>query len=546
MSSEGRCTSRASHARCVCSRPYPWRRTFEQGGRRGGERDLEPVAGGDAELTGNRALVHNLWSYAKHEKLRRRLRSEEKRQSHSKQAEAHEKLAKGIAGLVDQITDDRRAGWCSACFVYSDHRRLHLKTGSLPGYLCTACGSPTLGCAAPRCAHMATRGFGSVQVPRYCAEHRHEIPGFEKSSTKIDDLGEYEGLFAFEKRNLAKGSKVGLMSVLSAGVVAATAGAAAPAIGGAVGSLQLAGGYVGAAATSHGLALLGGGSLAAGGLGMAGGTAVVTAVGGALGTALGASVTSAYIGDDKSFRIERLQEGTGIPVIVANGFLTQGKDTWAGWESMVKARYPDSPVYRVHWGSKELKALGSLIGGGIGKNSAVFAVRKAAAKGSRAAAKKLGPVGPVLLAADLAKNPWHTAKNRADRTGVALAGLLARTTADAYVLMGHSLGARVMVTAAEMLGTQSGGPAIQDIHLLGAAVGAKGDWRLLNDGVTSSVINYYSSNDRVLKYLYKAAQAGSAPAGLQGFRSKFPRIKDRNVSRRVHRHSDYFDSVQLV
>lgn len=508
--------------------------------------DFEPVADGDAELVANRALVGHLWSYAKHEKLRRRLRSEEKRQSHSKQADAHEKLAKGIASLVDHITDDRRAGWCSACFENTDHRRLHLKSGSLPGYLCTACGLPTLGCAGPRCAHMATRGFGSVHVPRYCAEHRHEIPGFEKLSLKVDDLSEYEDLLAFERPNLAKNTKVGLVSVLSAGALAVTAGAAAPAIGGAIGSLQIAGGYTGAAAMSHGLAVLGGGSLAAGGFGMAGGVAVITTAGGVLGTALGARVTSAYIGDDKSFRIEKLQDGTGIPVIVANGFLTQGKDTWAGWESMIKARYPDSPVFRVHWGAKELKALGSLVSGGIGKHGAVFAVKNAAARGSRAAAKKFGPVGPILLAADFAKNPWHTAKNRSYTTGVALAGLLTRTTVDAYVLVGHSLGARVMVTAAEILGAQTGAPTVQDIHLLGAALGAKGDRRLLNDAVTSSVFNYHSSNDKVLKYFYRVAQAGSAPAGLQGFNSKFLRIKDRDVSRKVHGHSDYFEAVQLV
>ena len=54
-------------------------------------------------------------------------------------------------------------------------------------------------------------------------------------------------------------------------------------MGGALGTLV--GGYSGAAATSYGLALLGGGSLAAGGFGMAGGAAVVGVVGGGLGGA---------------------------------------------------------------------------------------------------------------------------------------------------------------------------------------------------------------------------------------------------------------------
>ncbi|MFT6393308.1 MAG: hypothetical protein ACJA14_002838 [Ilumatobacter sp.] len=29
---------------------------------------------------------------------------------------------------------------------------------------------------------MAVRKQGPVRLPRFCAEHRHEIPGFEKAS----------------------------------------------------------------------------------------------------------------------------------------------------------------------------------------------------------------------------------------------------------------------------------------------------------------------------------------------------------------------------
>jgi len=58
---------------------------------------------------------------------------------------------------------------------------------------------------------------------------------------------------------------------------------AAPAIGGGIGSML---GLSGVVATNHGLALLGFGSLAAGGFGMAGGMTVVTATEMALGGSL--------------------------------------------------------------------------------------------------------------------------------------------------------------------------------------------------------------------------------------------------------------------
>lgn len=506
--------------------------------------DIEPIVDGDPPMARNRALVHNLWAYGKHEKQYRMLRNQEKRASHARQAKAHKKVAIGIAKLIDVEGTITRAGWCSACLTRGEHRKLEQGLGKIPAYLCTECGSPTLGCAAPRCPHMAIRGFGSFRIPRYCAEHGHDIPGFEKSKARIGPLENYRDFLTYDGRNMAVASRVAAV-VLAAGAVVGTGGLlAAPAIGGAVGTLV--GGYTGAVATSYGLALLGGGSLAAGGLGMAGGTAVVAALGSVLGGGLGALVTTAYIGADKSFRIDKLAEGTATPVIVSSGFLTEGGNSWGNWEPIIRRRYPESPVYRVHWGSKELAALARLVGGGVGKAGMGFAVKAAAARAGRTAAKKLGPLGPMLVATDLLKNAWHTAKVRADRTGVALAGLMARTDADTYILVGHSLGARVMVTAAQTLATDPEGPKIATIHLLGAAVGAKGDWRSLNEAATDAAYNYYSANDKVLKYLYTAVQAGSAPAGLRGFRSKFPKIKDRNVSRLVDSHSDYCGKVNLA
>ena len=189
---------------------------------------------------------------------------------------------------------------------------------------------------------------------------------------------------------------------------------------------------------------------------MAGGTAVVAAVGGALGGALGSSVTTAYIGADKSFSIELIKPGSGTAVIVANGLFSEGADTRKDWKDFVARRYPDSPIYRVHWGSNDLGDLVAMAKALGGQPAAALGVKGLAAKAGRAGAKKLGPLAPALVIAAVAKNPWHTAKVKADRTGVALAGLLARTDAKRYVLVGHSLGARVAATAAQTLATARG------------------------------------------------------------------------------------------
>lgn len=290
--------------------------------------------------------------------------------------------------------------------------------------------------------------------------------------------------------------------------------------------------------------------MAAGGLGMAGGTAVVTAVGAAVGGTLGASVTNAYVREDSSFKIELLRPGNGgMPVLVANGFLSDGKtsDKWKGWKQIVDERYPDSPVYRVMWGAKELKDLGIFSANAIGKAGAVGVVQAGGAVASKAASKMLGGFAwPAFLISDLAKNPWHVAKSRADKTGAILGDLLARTNAQSYVLIGHSLGARAMVVAAQTLGTKPGSPLIEAAHLLGPAIGAESDWTSLAAAVDEAVYCYHSSNDIVLKYVYTIAQAGQSAAGLNGFKPDTPKIVNVDVSERVATHFEYQQNVELA
>ena len=202
---------------------------------------------------------------------------------------------------------------------------------------------------------------------------------------------------------------------------------------------------------------------------------VVAVVGLSLGGGLGALVTTAYIGADKSFRIEKLVDGTATPVIVASGFLTEGGDSWGPWQQIIQRRYPDSPVYRVHWGAKNLRRWGDWWAAASGKLAWDLQSRRLRQERAGPQPKSWDPLGPMLVPADLLKNAWHTAKVRADRTGVALAGLMARTDADSYILVGHSLGARAMVTAAQTSATNPEGPKVATAHLLGAAIGAKGD-----------------------------------------------------------------------
>jgi len=152
--------------------------------------DIEPEVEGPAALQGNRALVHNAWAFAKFTYLKVNLPSEEEQEGAAKRAKAHQGVAAWITDLADDLGRTTTGGWCSACFTDAEHQKVKDPAGPLPAYLCGNCGSPTLPCAGPGCEHMAVRGRGPIRLPRYCADHRHEIPGFAKAARKMGTLAD--------------------------------------------------------------------------------------------------------------------------------------------------------------------------------------------------------------------------------------------------------------------------------------------------------------------------------------------------------------------
>lgn len=506
---------------------------------------IDPEVLGAQVLVANRFLVATTWAYAELEYASRRTRSPDKKKELRKEAKSYERRALSIASLADQQGDSTRSGWCSGCFQLSSQRKCNLGKATTPTYLCELCGTPTTTCLVPKCESFALRGEQWANAPRYCAEHRHDISGFAKADKKLESIDDFAELLEYEKRNVAKATRLTVATVAAGAALAPVAWIAAPVIGGALGASALGGGLSGAAATSHGLAMLGGGSLAAGGLGMAGGMTVLTAAGAALGGALGLTTVNAYLRDDKSFNIQQIRAGTGTPVLLASGFLTENDNGWGTWQRIIDKRFPTAPVYRVHWGAKDLQRLATFVGIGGVKGTAFQGVRVLARQAAKKASTALALITLPVWAADMAKNPWTMAKTRARMTGAVLADLIARSPGK-YILVGHSLGAAVMLSAAQTLGTRDNVPKIADVHLLGAAVPKKGvGWRRVSEAVAGDVWNYYSDNDGVLKIAFTTAHVGQRAIGNVGAKAPYPNVHDRNVSGQVRGHSEYFEKVSL-
>ena len=148
------------------------------------------------------AAVAAVERYTSHEYERRRTRDPEKREHHAKEASKWREAAEDIAPLLGDLTDDTENGWCSDCMTKSDHRIAGSKTKfRTRQYVCTACGSPTGWCDVPRCRNFADRGGGPYEAARFCAEHDHEIPSFEKLGAQVASLDEYVPWLEFERFN---------------------------------------------------------------------------------------------------------------------------------------------------------------------------------------------------------------------------------------------------------------------------------------------------------------------------------------------------------
>ena len=170
----------------------------------GSTTDVEPELDGSALLGDNRTLVDNAWAFAKCTHLKVSLPSQEEQKDAEKRAKAHRQVVEWLADLADDIEIGSKHGWCSSCFANVDHRKGKRPAGQLPAYLCSNCGAATLPCASPACDNMAVRERGAMRLPRYCAEHCHEIPGFEKADRKMGTLGDYREFLEYDKANLSR------------------------------------------------------------------------------------------------------------------------------------------------------------------------------------------------------------------------------------------------------------------------------------------------------------------------------------------------------
>jgi hypothetical protein len=444
--------------------------------------------------------------------------------------------------------------WCSWCLREIQHELVREAWLGRNEYRCTACHQRTHRCRW--CASMA-RGqpaylpahwlsLSNVWGNELCAEHAGEIASFERAGLRLADLADYGALLSRERVDVRWLSKVALAVAGGALVFLPAAYASVPRIAAAFGRL----GLLGAAGTGTAIETLSGAALTSASLAALGnaGTFLLAAAGTALGAAEGARFVNAYAGQIRDFSIRRVHEGDGDApaVLFINGFLSQDLDTCEDWACGAAADFAAHPWYHVRWESRRLRDLGRharLAGGHVALDRFARAVVARATQGSS------NPLGWLSVVSSLLRNPWHTALVRAGMTGALLADLLARTERPrSFVLMGHSLGARVIYYTLRTLSTTEP-PIVRDVYLLGGAVGRRYEdgWQEASRAVAGRIYNCYSSQDAVLRLLYRVGTGGlSEPIGLLPIGSPSTNVCDVDVSDLVPGHLEYKTNLSRI
>jgi hypothetical protein len=239
------------------------------------------------------------------------------------------------------------------------------------------------------------------------------------------------------------------------------------------------------------------------------------------------------------FIIQQIKSGKAKPAIIAiDGFLTEGTNESRCWQEQFEHIAPDAPYYYLCWESQNLQTLGKYVGVQL-TSVGVKALEAWAARIAVTGAARLSPIGWGLLAYSLATNPWWQAMNTARKTGIILADILARTDQH-YILVGHSLGARVIYYTLRSLAARYPKQThIHQAHLLGGATGNNpAKWAKCTQAVSGKIYNYYSKNDDILKILY---QAGTAFSSLPIGRNEIAvsGVINCDVTEHVKGHNDY-------
>lgn len=244
---------------------------------------------------------------------------------------------------------------------------------------------------------------------------------------------------------------------------------------------------------------------------------------------------SEYPTSSVNYQLTTIKEGITPTICVINGFMSESSCDVNDWLSIVEVLYPNNRVVHFDWPAGNLKNM--VTGDGL-----TFGLNENPRAKKLALADRFIKTNPSLVIAstliDKIAGRWQKSLINAENAGEHLASIL-NTSDSSFVLMGHSLGARVIYNA---LKKSTNSSAVESAILLGGAVTHDGEWdEIMQRNPKLWICNGYSHYDTVLSVLYKIGTLfANKPIGLTVIRSStHNHLYNFNMSEYVSGHTKY-------
>jgi predicted alpha/beta hydrolase family esterase len=225
--------------------------------------------------------------------------------------------------------------------------------------------------------------------------------------------------------------------------------------------------------------------------------------------------------------LEKIREGKGTTIITIDGFLNEGNDNTQDWNNALKIKYPNNPWFHLHWESENINKL-------IKKTALSFLLAYTIPTTMIFMVTSLISVPIVLIRFSGVILTWRKALKNSEKAGESLPKIIEELKVRKIILIGHSLGTRVIYHCLKNIKTKT----IFEIHLLGGAVNNnKLKWKLIEDKIENRIFNYHSDNDRILQSFYKVGALDNNPIGREKIETK--KTSNINVTELVKGHTEF-------
>ncbi|WP_299801576.1 DUF726 domain-containing protein [uncultured Shewanella sp.] len=231
-------------------------------------------------------------------------------------------------------------------------------------------------------------------------------------------------------------------------------------------------------------------------------------------------------------RIKQIRSGNALRVVIINGFLSETVADVSDWLEIVNRSFPEATVLHCDWDASNIAKFRGLAQPNPKHDGWLRSLAKVT---TNVVSQKT--YLPKSVLAESAKQ-WRSAMNNAAIAGNDLTNYI-ETNTGKYILMGHSLGARVIFNCLNSLKYKD---YVLGAFLFGGAVGVNETWgNIANNNPKLRIFNCYSQNDLVLKSLYRVGTLFSnTPVGLSPIvLSNKNRVHNIDMSVAVNGHTDY-------